>query len=62
MNIFNKLHKKIQDLRESGMDNTQIRSEGLKFLKDTLKESSFKERKEFFLHIERDKKLKEILS
>lgn len=61
MPILSKLSEKIKELRDSGMSSSDIKIEGLLFLKKTLNESSLSERKKFFLQFERNKKLKDIL-
>lgn len=55
--ILYKLAVKVQELKNSGMSGDDIKNEGLSFLKNLLKDSTFSERKEFWLHIDRDKKL-----
>ena len=61
MNILSEIHNKIDEMERSGMNRDEIVSEGLKYLKDMLLSSSYKERKHFFLNIERDEKIDKIL-
>ncbi len=62
MNILLELNNKIVELKSIGINDSQIKEESLRFLKDILKESSFQDRKDFWLHIDRNKKLDELLS
>ena len=61
MNILLELNNKIDELKKSGMEDSQIKIEGLAFLKNTLRSASFDDRKDFWRYIDRDKKLNEIL-
>jgi ATP-dependent protease HslVU (ClpYQ) peptidase subunit len=60
--IFDNLLKKIKELRENEIEDDELLEGCKEFLKEELKNSTYHERKAFFLIFNRDKKLKQLLS
>ena len=61
LTIYESLCNKVSELRESGLPEDKIREEGMDFLRDSLRRAKFLDRKQFFLMMDRDKKLNELL-
>lgn len=62
MDPYEKLEKRIEELVLLKLSKEEIIKEGVKSLREYIKDLTFEERKEFFIPIERNRKLEELLS